>query len=86
MKQQEFKRNWEPQLMTVKDVANMLRVSLKTVYQWAESKLIPSFKLNGAVRFDMKDIEAWIQSCKKESGAGYNIISKLEAQKGGQIK
>ncbi len=86
MRQEEFKGKWEPQLMTVKDVADLLKVSLKTVYQWAELKLIPSFKLNGAVRFDMKDIVAWIQSCKTDSSASYNIISKLEARKGGQCK
>jgi excisionase family DNA binding protein len=84
MKQALQTSNWEPQLMMVTDVANLLKVSPKTVYQWAELKLIPSFKLNGAVRFDAKDILDWIQSCRQKSGSCYNNTSKLEAQKGGQ--
>ena len=71
-------------LLTVKDVAEMLAVKEKTLYQWAELQQIPYIKLNGCLRFDLNDIAAWIKSCRKEPSNGYNPLSKLEAQKGGR--
>jgi hypothetical protein len=39
-------------------------------------------KLNGALRFDLDDIEAWIWACKRSADSDYNPLSKLEARKG----
>ena len=63
-------------LLTVKDVAEMLAVKEKTLYQWAESRQIPCFKLNGALRFDLDDIQKWIASCKNTPSGGYNEIAQ----------
>ena len=73
-------------LLTVKELSAALQVKEKTLYQWAELGQIPSLKLNGAVRFDMGDVQAWIDSCKKEPTGDYNISTKLEALKGGKKK
>ncbi|OGI04987.1 MAG: hypothetical protein A2104_00100 [Candidatus Melainabacteria bacterium GWF2_32_7] len=48
-------------LMNVKQVAEMLNISEKTVYEWKDKKLIPFLKMNGAVRFKRYDIEKFMQ-------------------------
>ncbi len=72
------------QIVTVKELSELLRVKNKTLYQWAELGQIPHIKINGSLRFDIEDIKQWIQSCKKDQDSGYNPLAKLEARKGGQ--
>lgn len=45
-------------LLTVKEVAELLNCSPSTIYSWAETKKISSHKINGLLRFRLKDIEA----------------------------
>jgi len=73
-------------IVTTKELSEILKISPKTLYQWVALGQIPSIKLNGALRFDIEEITQWIQSCKKEPGSGYNPFTKLEARKGGQSK
>ena len=54
-------------LLTVKDVAQILQASPSTIYSWAEQGLIPSFKLNGLLRFDEDEIYSWVKSSRNES-------------------
>jgi excisionase family DNA binding protein len=72
------------QIITVKELSELLKVKNKTLYQWAELGQIPHIKINGSLRFDIEDIKQWIQSCKKDQGSGYNPLTKLEARKGGR--
>jgi excisionase family DNA binding protein len=51
-------------LLTVKQVAELLNCKPSTVYAWANSGKIASFKLNGLLRFDSTDIEVWIKECR----------------------
>jgi excisionase family DNA binding protein len=71
-------------IVTTKELSEMLKINPKTLYQWAALGQIPSMKLNGALRFDIEDIMQWIRSCKKDQLPGYNSLAKLEARKGGQ--
>ena len=48
---------------TVKDMAIRLQVKEKTIYAWASQGKIPCVKVNGAIRFDAKEIEHWLQHC-----------------------
>ena len=70
-------------LVGVKEVAEMLSVKPKTLYQWAELGQIPHLKINGCLRFDLIDITQWIKNCKNMAESSYNPLSKLEARKGG---
>ena len=57
-------------ISTIKDVSKYLQVKESTLYSWVHSGSIPSFKVNGLVRFDMDEIESWIvksKIIKKES-------------------
>ncbi len=58
-------------LLTVKDVAQLLKVKSATVYAWAEQRKIPCYKLNGALRFQEEDILTWVSTCK-QSAEAYN--------------
>ena len=47
--------------ITVKELAGYLSVKVKTVYSWVESGKIPAYKINGALRFNVKEINEFIQ-------------------------
>jgi excisionase family DNA binding protein len=47
-------------LLTVSDVASLLRVSRATVYNWVSSGKIPYSRINSAVRFRANRLEAWL--------------------------
>ena len=70
-------------LLTVKELSNLINIKQKTLYQWVELGQIPYIRLNGSIRFDLGDIRAWVEGCKREAQAGYNPAAKLEAPKGG---
>lgn len=71
-------------LMTVQELSEMLRVKVKTLYQWAELRQIPCIKINGVLRFDQDDIIQWIEENKKMPSTGYNnSIQARSPRKGG---
>jgi len=51
-------------ICTVIEASELLRVSPKTLYKWAERKQIPHYRFNGAVRFRTEDLEKWIKDSK----------------------
>jgi DNA binding domain, excisionase family len=46
-------------ILTIKEVARYLRVSERTVYDWAQKGEIPSGKIGTVWRFKKSDIERW---------------------------
>jgi len=50
----------KPEIMTVQEVAEFLRVSERTVYDWATSGTIPCGKLGTAWRFKRSEVENWV--------------------------
>lgn len=51
-------------LVTVKDVSKFLKVKEPTIYSWVRNGAIPSYKLQGLLRFDMEEIREWIKNSK----------------------
>lgn len=47
------------EFITVKEVAQMLNVSTRTVYAWVEKKIIPFERKGGSLRFRRSVIETW---------------------------
>lgn len=45
--------------MTLREVAELLKLSEKTVYRLAQRKEIPAFKVGGSWRFMRSDIDNW---------------------------
>jgi len=46
--------------LKLKDVADMLKVSEKTVYRWVNDSLIPYYRINRQYRFNREELKAWL--------------------------
>ena len=55
--------------LTVKETAEFLKISEKTVYRWIRQGVIPSFKFQGQYRFDRNELHAWARY-KRIGGVG----------------
>jgi excisionase family DNA binding protein len=53
------------QILTVKQVADYLKVNERTVYRMATAGKIPAFKVGASWRFKQTDIDQWIEDQKK---------------------
>ena len=54
------------QILTLKEVAEYLKLTEKTAYRLAADKKLPGFKVGGSWRFKMSDIEQWIEVQKAQ--------------------
>ncbi len=50
----------EPSVLTLKEVAELLRIAEKTAYTLAADGAIPGFKVGGQWRFLRADLLAWM--------------------------
>lgn len=48
-------------IMTIKELADYLKIAEKTAYRFALEKKIPGFKVGGAWRFRKAEIDKWIK-------------------------
>ena len=55
------------QILTVKQVAEYLKVNERTVYRMANAKKIPAFKVASSWRFKLSEIEKWIENQHNQS-------------------
>ena len=62
-------------ILTLPEVAVLLKVAKKTVYTMAQRGQLPAFKVRGQWRFKRSDLEQWIEDQK--------AAVKGEASKGG---
>jgi excisionase family DNA binding protein len=53
--------NLVPRLMTVTDAARYLAVSVSTLYGWVYQRRIPFVKVGRALRFEVVDLDSFIQ-------------------------
>ena len=47
-------------LMTIDDLAQYLKVTRRTIYEWLKQDKIPAIKLVGQWRFKRDKIDAWL--------------------------
>ena len=52
------------EIMTLKEVAEYLKLAEKTAYRLAAEGKLPGFKAGGSWRFKNSDIEKWIEDKK----------------------
>ncbi len=52
------------EILTLPEVATLLKVADKTVYTMAQKAEIPAFKVRGQWRFKRQDIDLWIEQQK----------------------
>ncbi|MCK9168861.1 MAG: PTS sugar transporter subunit IIA [Treponema sp.] len=58
----------EDNILTIEEVANYLRVSDRTVYDWAQKGEIPAGKIGTVWRFKKSEVEKWVNE-RLSSGA-----------------
>lgn len=59
---QEFQKK----LMNVDDTTMYLGLSVNTIRSWVRRRCVPYVKINGALRFDRKKIDSWIERNKHD--------------------
>lgn len=59
-------------LITVKEVADYLKLKEQTVYLLARQNKIPSLKVGGSLRFKKSQIDAWLASSPKAGGQDFS--------------
>lgn len=52
------------EILTLPEVASLLKVAEKTVYTMAQRAEIPAFKVRGQWRFKRVDLDGWIEAQK----------------------
>lgn len=56
-------------ILTIKEVADYLKIAEKTAYRFALEKKIPGFKIGNAWRFRKEEIEKWMKNSNQEEGS-----------------
>ena len=51
--------------LSVKDVAELLKVSDKTIYRMIRDETIPCFRIGGQWRFDRREITSWVEDTRE---------------------
>lgn len=49
------------EILTLKEVADYLKLTEKTAYRLAAEGKLPGFKVGGSWRFKREDVEKWIE-------------------------
>ena len=52
------------QLLTAKQLSDLLQVDLSTVYLWAHTDFVPHYKIGRCVRFREADVMEWLKQRK----------------------
>ncbi len=68
------------EIMTLEEVAQFLRVSERTVYDWAQKGDIPGGKLGVSWRFKRQDVEQWVDQ-RLGKGDSSDTTSPLSLEK-----
>jgi excisionase family DNA binding protein len=55
-----------PVFLTVKELAEMLRVKVRTIYSWVEADLIPYHKPGRTMIFRLDEIIDWLEKKRGE--------------------
>ena len=50
-------------LLTVKEIAELLRISERKVYELVSNNEIPHVKVGGSIRFNSEVINKWLSGC-----------------------
>jgi len=57
------------EILTIREVAALLKLAEKTVYSMAQQGEIPAFKVRGQWRIRRADLDRWIDGQTRKDGA-----------------
>jgi excisionase family DNA binding protein len=73
------------EILTIVDVAKLLKVADKTVYTMAQNAELPCFKVRGQWRFRREDIDRWIGAqLERKAPSRPRAQRKAPSEKGGR--
>lgn len=58
------------EILTLPEVAQLLKVTDKTVYSLAQKGRLPGFKVGGQWRFRRADLDSWIDAKTRRAAGG----------------
>ncbi|WP_456376791.1 methylation-associated defense system helix-turn-helix domain-containing protein MAD1 [Thiolapillus sp.] len=61
----QVKEAMTDEILTLKEVAEYLKLAEKTAYRLAAEGKLPGFKVGGSWRFKREDVLSWIEDSKK---------------------
>ena len=64
----------QSEILTIREVADYLKVTERTIYRLAAAKKIPAFKVGGTWRFSRADIDVWIKQQSMEGVGGEFVV------------
>ena len=54
-------------LLSPQELSDVLSISIETVYAWTSQKRIPYIKMGRLVRFNMDEVNKWLERQKVEA-------------------
>ena len=63
-------------LLTIKDLAEQLRIKPSTLYAWAAHGKIPYRKIHGLIRFEPDAIAGWLRSFEPSPATGVPPLTR----------
>lgn len=62
----------DDEILTIREVAALLKIGDKTAYTMAQSGELPGFKVRGQWRFRRAEIDRWIDQQSRGGGDGHH--------------
>ena len=51
--------------LSINDLSKYLGIKPKTLYSWVTKVILPHYRIGGLIRFKKKDIDQWVEACKR---------------------
>jgi len=67
--------NHGPDILTLEEVAEYLRLTPQTIYKWAQEKRIPAVKLGKEWRFRKSIIDRWLDEQILSEDSGFRHLA-----------
>jgi excisionase family DNA binding protein len=66
-----------PTYLTLKEVAELLKVKPRTIYAWVSDSRIPFERKGGLLRFRLDAVVAWNEPTRSDNNSTLKLISDL---------
>lgn len=53
-----------PKYLNVRQLAQLLNISIPTVYRKIETREVPFYRIGGVIRFNLEEIKSYLKKCR----------------------
>jgi excisionase family DNA binding protein len=71
-----------PRLLTIRQAAELLNVSISTLYGWVWQRQIPFIKLGRCLRFDLQELEGFIRANRRAPNQALAVAGQPSVTRG----